>query len=86
MCLCAYVLETMNVTLKLEDDLCKAARHRAVDANLSLSGWITELLKRELLRKPSKTTARTLLEALGTDDSTEFEFFRNKDDLREVDF
>lgn len=38
----------MNVTIKIEDDLCREARHRAVDRGLSLSGWIAGVLRREL--------------------------------------
>ena len=38
----------MNVTLKLPDELCKAARHRAVDESKSLSAWVADLLRREL--------------------------------------
>ena len=38
----------MNVTVKLPDELCKQARHRAVDENKSLSAWLADLVKRSL--------------------------------------
>ena len=38
----------MNVTVKMDDKLCREARHRAVDRGLSLSGWIAEVLRKEL--------------------------------------
>jgi len=76
----------MNVTLKLEDELCKEARHKAVDAGLSLSGWITELLKRELSKNDSGRHVDSLLELLGCEDERDFEAPRVQDKLREVDF
>lgn len=76
----------MNVTLKLEDDLCRHARHHAVDAGMSLSGWITELLKRELSKSSSKSTPDSLLELLGSEDENDVEFPRSEDSPREVDF
>lgn len=38
----------MNVTIKIDDALCREARRRAVDQGLSLSGWIAGVLHREL--------------------------------------
>lgn len=38
----------MNVTVKLSDDLCRRARHRAVDESKSLSAWLSKLIEREL--------------------------------------
>ncbi|MGB0258041.1 MAG: hypothetical protein ACPGES_05255 [Coraliomargarita sp.] len=71
----------MNVTLKLDDALCKEARHRAVDADLSLSGWVAEVVKKEL--NASKKTGRTMLEAIGMDDELDLMDFipDRKDDL-----
>lgn len=40
----------MNVTLKLPDELCREARHRAVDQSKSLSQWMADLLLRELAK------------------------------------
>lgn len=76
----------MNVTLKLEDDLCKEARHKAVDAGMSLSGWITELLKRELSKPNLHSDSESLLDMLGSEDERDFEFPRSDDSSRKVDF
>ncbi|MDC7218711.1 MAG: hypothetical protein PQJ59_02160 [Spirochaetales bacterium] len=37
-----------NVTLRMDEELLKAFRHKAVDAGLSLSAWIVETLKESL--------------------------------------
>ena len=55
----------MNVTIKLEDALCREARHRAVDADLSLSGWIAELIRERLGLSVGGRPKKTLLEILG---------------------
>jgi hypothetical protein len=56
----------VNVTIKLDDALCREARHRAVDADLSLSGWITQLIRERLGLAPvDGRPAKTLLEMLG---------------------
>ena len=78
--------ETMNVTLKLEDKLCREARHKAVDVGMSLSGWITELLKRELSKPDSRKDCDSLLNLLGCEDERDVEFPRSQDQPREVDF
>ena len=77
----------MNVTIKIDDRLGKDARHRAVDAGLSLSGWIANVIRKELSCSPSKNSP-TLLEALGNDSLSEVEihFPRDKSLLRETDF
>jgi len=36
---------TRNVTLRMDEDLLAELRHRAVDAHISLSAWITATLK-----------------------------------------
>ena len=54
----------MNVTIKLDNDLCRRARHRAVDVDLSLSAWIGRIVSREL-DESALTESPTLLEALG---------------------
>ena len=38
----------MNVTVKLPDELCRQAQHRAVDENKSLSAWLADLVRRSL--------------------------------------
>jgi hypothetical protein len=75
----------MNVTIKISDEICREARHRAVDEGHSLSAWIAEVIRKELSRSPSK---KTLLEALGNDRLSEIDisFPRDKSSIREVDF
>ena len=36
---------TKNVTLRMDVELLRELRHRAVDADMSLSAWITATLK-----------------------------------------
>jgi len=52
----------MNVTIKIEDALCREARHRAVDRELSLAGWIAKVLRKELAS--AESGRRGLLDAL----------------------
>ena len=40
-----------NVTLKLDDNLLKKARTIAVEEDASLSQWVTNLIKIEVIRK-----------------------------------
>ncbi|MEO8614381.1 MAG: hypothetical protein ABI600_04515 [Luteolibacter sp.] len=76
----------MNVTIKMEDALCREARHRAVDRGLSLSGWIAEVLGRELAAKKSDDGGR--LNALAMEDGGEraYEIPRDPSEAREVVF
>lgn len=55
----------MNVTVKLPDDLVRAARHRAVNQSQSLSAWMVDLVSRELC-EPMKEAeaAMTIAEAM----------------------
>jgi predicted transcriptional regulator len=89
LCFRAIVLhEVMNVTLKLPDELCKAARHLAVDESKSLSAWMAELVKRELevKRKPERRTIAELLADPATSRKN-FELPDRKNDVeRENDF
>jgi len=64
----------MNVTLKIDDDLCRQARHRAVDADLSLSKWVAQLVEKEIewSQLPEK---ETMAELLGAEDGRGFEEF-----------
>ena len=50
--------KTANVTLRMDKDLLRKLRHRAVDENLSLSGWITAVLERTVARETSFAAAR----------------------------
>ncbi len=77
----------MNVTIRIEDELCKAARHRAVDRGLSLSGWIAEILRGELT-KTSVGEDISLLDMIGNDDlaNVDLEFSRDQSEVKEVNF
>jgi hypothetical protein len=78
----------MNITLKLPNDLCRAARHRAVDESKSLSSWMAELVTRELKANAPKRD-KSLLEMLG-DPATadrDFELPDRKVDIpRKIEF
>lgn len=74
----------MNVTLKIDDALCREARHRAVDRGLSLSGWIAELLRKELARRDE--TGKGLLDSLAMGDDGGFEIPRDSSVGREIRF
>lgn len=56
----------MNVTIKMDDALCKQARHRAVDVDLSLSGWIARVVEKEL--SEANVGEQTLADAIGMED------------------
>jgi len=75
----------VNVTIKLDGGLCREARHRAVDRGLSLSGWVAELVRRELAAPPDDGS---LLEALAMKEGVEKEFVAPRDasPAREVVF
>jgi hypothetical protein len=53
----------VNVTIELGDEVYLEARHRAVEAGCSLSGWIEEVLRRELSQE-ARDDSQTLLGAL----------------------
>ena len=77
----------MNVTIKIDDALCKEARHRAVDADLSLSGWVAKLLAKELSEADKR--GQTLVEAIGMDDERDLMEFipdRKMDLDRPIEF
>lgn len=56
----------MNVTITLDDDLCREARHRAVDEGKSLSSWLAGLVRKEV-REASPAGVSTLLDLLRDD-------------------
>ncbi len=56
----------MNVTITLDDELCREARHRAVDEGKSLSSWLAGLVRKEV-GKTSPAEATTLLDLLRDD-------------------
>ena len=47
-----------NVTLKLNDSLLKQARKAAVDDDLSLSAWVTQLIVEKLRKLDDHRVAR----------------------------
>lgn len=68
----------MNVTISLKEDLCKSARHRAVDSGQSLSSWIADIVLREVHTQKKEPD---LLTALSDNSSAEYdmEFTRSKE-------
>ncbi|MBN8458893.1 MAG: hypothetical protein J0M04_13750 [Verrucomicrobia bacterium] len=68
----------MNVTIKIDDALCREARHRAVDRGLSLSGWIAGLLRGELAGG-NRSGEGGLLEALALKEGEDREFEVTRD-------
>jgi predicted transcriptional regulator len=50
--------KTANVTIRIDKQLLRKLRHRAVDENKSLSAWITALLERTVEREASFQQAR----------------------------
>jgi len=78
----------MNVTIKISDQLCRDARHRAVDAGRSLSGWVADVIRKELSESASNKPKKMLLEALGNEELLDIDvhFPRDKSSIRETDF
>jgi len=76
----------MNVTIKIEDALCREARHRAVDRGLSLSGWIAGVLRKELAAE--ERSRGGLLEALAMEEGGEqaFEIPRDATEARNLKY
>jgi hypothetical protein len=58
----------MNVTVSLEEELCRLARHRAVDEGKSLSSWLAGVIRREVGKTPAAKSP-SLLEMLRDDDA-----------------
>lgn len=77
----------MNVTIKIDDALCKEARHRAVDDGLSLSGWIASIVRKELAGEQGKVGVG-LLESLAMKEGEEraFEVVRDSSAARDLKF
>ena len=76
----------MNVTIKIEDKLCREARHRAVDSGLSLSGWIAEVVTRELATENRASVG--LLKSLAMKEGEEqgFDIPRDASEARDLSF
>jgi len=62
----------VNVTIKLDDALCREARHRSVDEGLSLSGWVGNVIA-EKLAIESVARRTTLLQLLGDEQAQDVE-------------
>lgn len=77
--------QIMNVTIKINDDLIKQARHEAVDDGLSLSGWVAQLITEKL---SDKSPTKSLLEAIGNEklDELDMDFQRSQSTSRELTF
>ncbi len=77
--------EIMNVTIKINDELVKQARHEAVDDGLSLSGWVAQLITEKL---SDKSPSKSLLEAIGNEKLAELDmdFQRSQSTSRELTF
>ena len=71
----------VNVTIKIDDDLCRQARHRAVDADLSLSGWVARVLEKELREEPVNKTIAELIRM--DDDRDLMDFIPDRRDAAE---
>ena len=79
----------MNVTIKMDDSLCKAARHRAVEAGQSLSAWLADLVRRETSRSGRADDSReSLLDLLGDERTADrdFDVPRDRSPQREATF
>ena len=77
--------QIMNVTIKINDELVKQARHEAVDDGLSLSGWVAQLITEKL---SDKAPTKSLLEAIGNEKLAELDmdFQRSQSTSRELTF
>lgn len=79
----------MNVTLKLPDELCKAARHCAVDEEKSLSKWVAEIVEKEISKPSQSRRAKTWMELIGDPATAHLDFElpdRKEDNAREFSF
>lgn len=79
----------MNVTLKLPDELCKAARHRAVNEDKSLSKWVAEIVEKEISKPSHRRKAQTWMELIGDPATAHLDFElpdRREDNAREFSF
>ena len=77
----------MNVTIKLDDDLGKFARHMAVDEGISLSAWMAGLVK-NVQQSQTKQNRMTPIEAYGDPATSDRDFIVPplSGDIRDIDF
>ena len=73
----------MNVTVTIDDKICKQARHKAIDNGLSLSGWIAKLIRKEI----QVSSQQSLVDALRCDELKDIDlvFTREPNSVREID-
>ena len=57
----------MNVTLRIDDELGKAAKHCAIDAGMSLSKWVAEQLRIGVEQAKKEEKSVSLAEAMQND-------------------
>lgn len=49
---------TRNVTLRIDEELLRDLRHRAVDSDMSLSAWIVSVLQHQVAEEAQCAAAR----------------------------
>ena len=76
----------MNVTIKIDEDLCKEARHQAVDKGLSLSGWIAKVLQKELASGGDDQVGLMAALAMEEGEEKDFEIPREASGARDLNF
>ena len=80
----------MNVTLRIDDELGKDAKHRAVDAGMSLSKWVAELIKKDVEKAKEEEKSVSLAEAMQNDifegGDREIHFENSALESREIQF
>jgi hypothetical protein len=47
-----------NITLKLDEELIKAGKHKAIEHNKSLSAWVADLITDEIRKKGAYSTSK----------------------------
>ena len=79
----------MNVTLKLPDVICMAAKHRAIDESKSLSAWVAEIVAKEISKPTEMPKPKTWIELIGDPATAHLDFElpdRKEDNAREFSF
>jgi len=83
----------MNVTLRIDDELGKAARHQALSTGVSLSKWMMALIKKELDTQPPSDKFVSLADAMyypaldkyERENAIDYEFERVELEMREIE-